>query len=91
MEAKMIQVKQNPGSTSPTTDLAFEQVMTIIKSTVPTNSASTSKQASTSTGSAVTTSNASPGKEQIKYSFHQLRSPLYSNHFFIHCNLENLI
>lgn len=40
MAAKMLQVKQGPGSRSPTTDLAYEQVMTLMNSSTSATAAS---------------------------------------------------
>lgn len=62
MAAKMLQVNQNPGSASPTTDLAFEQVMNLINTSLAKDTSSTSAETNSLVCSSVSSPDSCPGK-----------------------------
>lgn len=62
MAAKMLQVNQSPGNASPTTDLAFEQVMTLINTSSITDVPSTSAETKSFACASISSPDSCPGK-----------------------------
>lgn len=75
MAAKMLQVNQNPGNASPTTDLAFEQVMNLLNSSPTTDAPSTSSQTNSfACSSSISSPDSCPGK-CVSYQFSNILLP----------------